>query len=253
MTLAFALPRGRPSLLTALDPRWKLAGFLALILATALAPTLLALGVAWGILLTLAILGRTPLGWFLGRLAPVAAVLLLLAGPLPLLLTKTPPLWDLGWLRVSEPGLVLAATVILRGLGVCGFVLVLVATTPLHVLFQAAHALRVPGLFIQVALLTLRYVGLLASEYRRLMRAARVRGFVAGANWHTYRTLGNLAGTLLVRGHERAQRVHRAMLARGFDGTFRSLHRFQTRWVDVLGWLGLTFAAAGILVVGWLY
>jgi cobalt/nickel transport system permease protein len=249
MTLAFNSPQARPSLLSAVDPRWKLAGFLALILATALAHSLLALGLAWLLLLLLLLLGRIPVGWFLGRLAPVAAILVLLAGPLPLLLTRTPPFLEWGWIRVSEPGLTLAATVLLRGLGVCGLVLVLVASTPLHVLFQAAHALRMPGLLIQLALLTLRYVGLLASEFRRLRRAARVRGFIPGASWHTYRTLGNLAGTLLVRGHERAQRVHRAMLARGFDGRFRSLHRFTTRFLDVLVWLCLTLAAVWIGVV----
>jgi cobalt/nickel transport system permease protein len=252
MTLAFNLPKTRPSLLAALDPRWKLAGFLALILATAITRSLLALGLVWLVVAVLALLGRTSVTWLLGRLLPVALVLTLLAGPLPLLLTREPPFWEWGWFRVSEPGLVLAATVILRGLGICALVLVLIASTPLHVLFQAAHSLRVPGLLIQLALLTLRYVALLASEFRRLRRAAQVRGFVPGANWHTYRTLGNLMGTLLVRGHERAHRVYQAMRARGFDGQFRSLHCFTTRLWDVLAWLVLTLTAVGIVMVGFL-
>lgn len=250
MTLAFDLPRDRPSPLSRLDPRWKLAGFVALILATALARSLPALGVAWLVVAVLVVLGRVPVGWLLRRLGPVAAALALLAGPLPLLLTGTPPLWEWGWLRVSQPGVEVAAAIFLRGLGVCALVLVLVATTRLHVLFHAAHALGVPGRLIQLAQLTLRYVGVLAAELRRLRRAALVRGFRLTASWHAYRTLGHLAGTLLVRGHERAQRVHRAMVARGFDGTFRSLHRFATRGLDVLGWLALTLAAGGIVVAG---
>jgi cobalt/nickel transport system permease protein len=75
-----------------------------------------------------------------------------------------------------------------------------------------------------------------------------VRGFRMRADWHTYRTLGNLAGTLLVRGHERAQRVHQAMLARGFDGTFRSLHRFTTHLRDVLFFLVTLALAVGLAV-----
>ncbi len=250
MTLAFDLPRPQSSPLVWFDPRWKLAGFLGLILAVGLTRSLPALGLAWLVVGLLALLGRVPPGWLLRRLAPVALVLALLAGPLPLLLTKTPPLWEWGWLRVSLPGVDLAATILLRGLALCALALILVATTPLHVLFQAAHSLRVPGLLIQLSLLTLRYVSLLATEFRRLRRAALVRGFRMGANWHTYRTLGNLAGTLLVRGQERAQRVHQAMRARGFDGTFRSLHRYTTRWGDVLGWLALTLTAGAVVVVG---
>ncbi|MFN3286805.1 MAG: energy-coupling factor transporter transmembrane component T, partial [bacterium] len=48
-----------------------------------------------------------------------------------------------------------------------------------------------------------------------------------------------LAGHLLLRAFERAQRIHRAMLARGFDGELRSLR--ELRWTGrdtafVLGW-----------------
>lgn len=247
MTLSFDPPSGRPSPLSHLDPRWKLAGILALLFAAALARSVVGLGLAWLAFLLLVLLGRTPIRWLLGRLLPVALVLLLLAGPLPILLTRTPPMLEWGGFQISEPGLRLGISIIARGVVVCGFVLVLLASTPLHVLFQAAHALKVPGVLVQLALLTLRYVGLLAGEFRRLRRAAQVRGFTPGPNAHTYRTLGNLAGTLLVRGHDRAQRVHRAMLARGFDGTFRSLHRFATRPVDVLAWLAMTCLAAGIV------
>jgi cobalt/nickel transport system permease protein len=248
MTLAFDLPPNRASWLASLDPRWKLAGFLALIVVTAILRSLPALGLVWGLVGVLMLLGKVPPAWMVRRLAPVALVLFLLTGPLPLLLTRTPPLWEWGWLRVSLPGIEVAATILLRGLAVMALVLVLSATTPLHVLFQAAHALRVPGRLVQIGLLTLRYVGLLAAEFRRLRRAAMVRGFRMRADWHTYRTLGNLAGTLLVRGHERAQRVHQAMLARGFDGTFRSLHRFTTHPRDVLFFLATLVLAIGLAV-----
>ena len=45
--------------------------------------------------------------------------------------------------------------------------------------------------------------------------------------------MGQAAGTLLVRGYERSERVAQAMRCRGFDGCFRALATFRTRWSDV--------------------
>src|SRR5437868_4244073 len=81
--------------------------------------------------------------------------------------------------------------------------------------------------------LTYRYTFLLAEELGRLRIALRVRGYRNRANLHSYRTIGHVAGTLLVRSHERAERVGQAMRCRGFDGRFRSLTAFRTRWPDV--------------------
>ena len=77
--------------------------------------------------------------------------------------------------------------------------LVVLATAPPDATLKAAHALRVPGLIIQLALLTYRYLFLLADELGRLRTALRVRGYRNRMNRHSYRTVGHVAGTLLVR------------------------------------------------------
>jgi cobalt/nickel transport system permease protein len=109
----------------------------------------------------------------------------------------------------------------------------------------------VPGLLIQLTLLTHRYVFLLMEEFGRLRTALRVRGFRNRADLHSYRTIGQVAGTLLVRSHERSERVAQAMLCRGFDGEFRSLHNFRTTWVDVLAFVGFFGVATGLLAWDW--
>ena len=100
---------------------------------------------------------------------------------------------------------------------------------------------------IQLALLSYRYLFVLGDELDRLRVALRVRGFRNRASWHSYRTVGHAAGTLLVRGYERADRVSAAMRCRGFDGRFRSLAVFRTRRADVLA-LALAAACATALV-----
>jgi cobalt/nickel transport system permease protein len=82
--------------------------------------------------------------------------------------------------------------------------------------------------------------------------ALRVRGFRNAMTAHAYRTVGQVTGTLLVRGSDRAEHVAQAMRCRGFDGRFRTLTEFRTRPADVLMFV-LTVGVAGGLVAWDLY
>ncbi len=106
-------------------------------------------------------------------------------------------------------------------------VLSLAATIPAPALGRALTALRVPAKFSFLFVFTYRYLHVIAEEYGRLVTAARLRGFVPATNRHTYRTYAALVAMVLVKSHDRAQRVYQAMLLRGFAGTFPSLDRFR--------------------------
>jgi cobalt/nickel transport system permease protein len=152
----------------------------------------------------------------------------------------------LGWLELSSAGLILAALLLMKAFTVVALMLVLLASAPLQETAKAAHALRVPGLLIHLALLTYRFVFLTGEEFARLRIALRVRGFHNRADWHGYRTVGQVAGTLLVRSHDRAERVGQALRCRGFDGCFRSLHEFRTNLVDVAAFGMIVGSAAAL-------
>src|SRR5262249_17579757 len=106
---------------------------------------------------------------------------------------------------------------------------------------------KVPGLLIRLILLSYRYVFVLADEFARLRIALRVRGYRNRANRHSYRTVGHVTGTLLVRSQERAERVEQAMRCRGFDGRFRSLAVFRTTVGDVVFFILVAGGSATIL------
>jgi cobalt/nickel transport system permease protein len=252
MTLAFSAPPRSQSFLSRLDSRWKLA---ALLLAAAVAATLHTLpaaGVALVASLLLALLARLPRAWFLERLAALALFLALFTLPLPWLLADHGPSWTFGPLRVSWHGLEVALSLCTRAFAIVTLLLVVQATAPLETTLKAAHALRIPGLFIQLGLLTYRYVFVLADELGRLRVALRVRGYRNRVSRHSYRTAGHVAGTLLVRGYERAERVAQAMRCRGFDGRFRALAAFHTRPADVVFFLSITASAAALAAWDWL-
>jgi len=94
--------------------------------------------------------------------------------------------------------------------------LLLVATTPLPQLLRGLETLGAPGFLLMVAQFLYRYLFVIVDQAHRMRLAALCRGggFAAAAR---------AVGTLFVRSHERAESIHRAMISRGFQGSFRLL------------------------------
>lgn len=254
MTLAIRTLPHPDSPLRSLDARWRLA---ALVLAAGLAAVLrsppaavLALGIGLGV----AALGRLPVRWASRQLLPVLAVLGLFAVTLPFLTPDPNPLWTVGVVSVSGHGIAAGLVLLCKGLTILLLALVLLTSAPLETTLKAAHSLRVPGVLVHLTLLSYRYLFILASELDRLRVALRVRGYRNRMSGHSYHTVGRVCGTLLVRGHDRAERVSQAMRCRGFDGRLRTLTDFRTRPTDVLFALVLVGAFCGLALWdrGWL-
>jgi cobalt/nickel transport system permease protein len=247
MTLAIDAPVWGDSLLGRLDGRWKLAAFSVLVLSTAFLQTLPAAVAAAAGAVALAVVARIRWSWLLRRLGGVALALLFFLAWLPFTYPEAGTRWRLGVISISPAGLVLALLLLLKALTLILLVLTLVATAPLQKTCAAAHALRVPGVLVHLVLLTHRFVFLAAEEFSRLRTALRVRGFRSRANRHSYHTIGQVTGTLLVRSHDRAERVAQAMCCRGFDGRYRSLQAWRTRLVDVASFAIMAAGAGGLL------
>ena len=247
MTLALEHLAPPDSAVARWDPRWKLA---ALVLAAGCVAALGSVGplaVAFAASLLLAWWGRLPGRWYRVRIVAVGFALLPFLLILPFTVDRGGPVWDLGPVRVSAAGVVAAVAIILKALAIVTLMLVILATAPLHTTLHAAQRLHVPGLLVQLTLLGYRYIFLLADELARIRTALRVRGFRNRMSRHAYRTAGQVTGTLLVRGAERAERVAQAMRCRGFDGRFRSLAEFRTKTRDVVLFVLVVAGSAGLI------
>jgi cobalt/nickel transport system permease protein len=252
MTLAFDIPPCKPSLVQRFDPRWKLAAILfaalAITLLRTVGPALVGLAAA----VALVVLARLPWRWYCGRLGLAMALFAIFLVWLPFVPHTDHDTYEIGGIVISLTGTLRLLTLTAKLGGMISLMLVLLVTAPLHDTFKAAHALHIPHVLIQLVMLTYRYVFLLVEEFSRLRVALRVRGFRNQVNVHSYRTIGQVAGTLLVRSHERSDRVAQAMRCRGFDGDFRSLHDFTTTWRDLLAFVMIVGFAVGLLVWDWL-
>lgn len=125
------------------------------------------------------------------------------------------------FLHVTEEGVLLASLVTLKANSIVIASLAILGTTSIYQLAASLKTLKVPEKFIVLLVLTVRYFYVIFDEYYRLREAMKIRGFKAvGLRWHTYTTLGNLIGMLLLRSLQRSDRIYNAMLCRGYHGTF---------------------------------
>jgi len=115
--------------------------------------------------------------------------------------------------------------------------LVLIATTSFTGICMALERLGMPDVLVTQLLLLYRYIFVLGEETMRLARARALRSFGdRGMGWRAY---AQMLGSLLLRTYARAQRIYRAMLSRGFDGSvrvMRVLHFTARDAVFMLGW-----------------
>jgi cobalt/nickel transport system permease protein len=120
-------------------------------------------------------------------------------------------------LSLSEHGLVGAWGLLVKGtLGVMASLL-LAATTEPRALLAGLERLRVPNLLVQIMGFMVRYLDVVTDELRRMHVARESRGFTARNPRH-WPVVAKSAGVLFIRSYERGERVHLAMLSRGYDG-----------------------------------
>ena len=120
-------------------------------------------------------------------------------------------------LSLSEPGLLSAWGLLAKGtLGVLAS-LTLAATTEPQELLRGLERLRMPDLLVQIMGFMVRYLDVVTTELQAMKIARDSRGFTARDPRH-WPVLARSAGALFIRSYERGERVHLAMLSRGYTG-----------------------------------
>lgn len=180
---------------------------------------------------------RIPVGGALAR----AAVVLPLAGTLA----------AVSWLGgEAARGVSLAIKSYVSALAVVW----VVSTTPLPALLGGLEALGAPHFLLEVAQFLYRYLFLLSEEVRRVGQAAAARSAslspwwgVLHAGWgERFRASAGALAVLFARSYVRAETIHRAMLARGFQGRLPTLAVSHFRAADAV-FLVLSAAAPWVL------
>jgi cobalt/nickel transport system permease protein len=128
----------------------------------------------------------------------------------------------IGPISVSVPGLIGAATLLLKSTtGVLAGIVLSATTTPRELL-SGLERLRLPAPLVSIASFMVRYAGVVVDDLARMRVARAARGFRGGALAHL-RVEAAGAAALFIRSYERGERIHLAMLARGYTGRMPAL------------------------------
>ncbi|MFZ7943877.1 energy-coupling factor transporter transmembrane component T family protein [Neobacillus sp. 19] len=108
---------------------------------------------------------------------------------------------------------------------------------------QVLAEIRIPSIFIELMMFTLRFMDVFRTEVRQMLLSLRSRGFYTG-NWFQvkkYWVLGGLLGSLLLRSFQRSERIYLGMLSKGYKGERTSLKPEmipRTEWLHCVLWVG---------------
>ena len=91
-------------------------------------------------------------------------------------------------------------------------------------MLRGLTVLRVPAALTAIAMFMVRYLVVVSNELTRMRVAMTARGYDPRWLWQA-RPIAASAGALFIRSYERGERVHSAMLARGFTGTMPEINR----------------------------
>lgn len=134
-------------------------------------------------------------------------------------------------------------SIVLRGLFAVQAVLLLTLSVGFYDMCASLRRIGCPRVLVTQMQFTYRYMMVVIDEAIGMDRARKARGF--GRESYPLRMWGRMVGQLLLRSYERAQRVHRAMLARGFDGAMPVSDASRGKgvsWVFMLLWIAVIVA-----------
>lgn len=201
------------------DARFKLiATIVFLVLVATTRPSAIAFAAYFAALLAAILAARIPLRaalWRAGSVLPfslVFAIVSIVAGD------------------PARAGILIARSY----LSACA-ALLLVATTQLPDLLRALAWFRIPALLVVITQFLYRYLFVLFDQAQNMRLAARCRTGVARTRKARQSRFQGAAGALSVlfaRSYLRAGGIHRAMISRGFTGTFPALAAAPPGWRD---------------------
>jgi len=160
-------------------------------------------------------------------------------------------MFRIGPLNMTEQGFLYTLMLTVKCNAIILVNISLLSTCGIFNLVHALNHLGVPRKLIHLLFFIYRYAHVMQLEYARLKDTLKIRGFKPRTSIHTYKTYGSLVGTLLIRGYERSEQIHKAMVCRGFKGNYWLLDHFSLRRSDVLAACVMTVGAVLLMVLQW--
>ncbi len=241
----------RDGLLQSLDPRVKLISILAVVFAVSVTKDLRLLAAVYLLTLLFAHLSKIGVGFFIKRVwlfvpffagvivIPVIFNVFLPGDPLYHIMDLPPgthigPLALPDSIYITKQGVFAAVTFTLRVATAVSAVVLLFLTTPQQLLFKSLRSLKVPKVYVLTMAMAYRYIFLFMEMIRDLHIAKKSRTIKSMSLRDEQRWVGGRIGYMLIKSLDMSEKVHMAMVSRGFSGDVRIMHDYQTSRRDYI-------------------
>ncbi|AKB30086.1 Transmembrane component NikQ of energizing module of nickel ECF transporter [Methanosarcina siciliae T4/M] len=254
----------RKGLLQSLDPRIKLISIIAVVFATALVANLRILILVYFLSALIAYLSKIEVRFFIKRVwlfIPIFSAIIVLpmifniffpGDPLIQLIYLGPgahigpfPLPESVY--ITRQGVYAASVFIMRVATCVSAIVLLFLTTPQQMLFKSVRSVGVPKIYVLTLGMTYRYIFLLTSLVREMYIAKRARTITSRSMFEEQKWVGGRIGYTLMRSLDISEKVHMAMISRGFNGDFKTMEEFKMRKRDYIA--GAASLALSIVLV----
>ena len=159
--------------------------------------------------------------------------------------------WNLFGFNLTgyEEGLYRGFLIMGKVIGAVSLVIFLSMTTSVNKCLSAMRWFKIPNTWIEVALLTYRYIFVLLEDTVTIRDAQKVRlGYSSLAR--SLRSLGELVGSAVIRAYDHSVAAYEAMVLRGYNGTMRNIaweEKFKIK--DVVAVIIFIVILASLLVL----
>ncbi len=239
----------RDGLLQSLDPRTKLVSILAVIFATSLIGDLDVLIFVYMLTLLFAYLSKIEVWFFIKRVwlfIPIFAGIIVL----PMIFNIFLPgecLFHVAYLGpgahfgpfplpanicITRQGVNMAIIFTMRVATCVSAIVLLFITTPQQVLFKSLRTVGVPKLYVLTLEMAYRYIFLLMDLVREMYVAKKARTIRSRSMFEEQKWVGGRMGYTLIRSLDMSEKVHMAMMSRGYNGDVKVMQQFKMQHRD---------------------
>ena len=241
----------RSGLMQSLDPRVKLLSILAVVFAASMISDLNVLVAIYLLTLLITYLSKIGVGFFIKRVwlfIPIFAGIIAIPMIFNVFLPGDPlyTIIHLGAgahlgpfslpesIFITKQGTMAAVIFTMRVATCVSAVVLLFLTTPQQILFKSLRTVGVPKIYVLTLQMTYRYIFLLMEQVREMYiakkaRTIKSRGLIDDQKW-----VGGRIGYTLIRSLSMSEKVHMAMLSRGFSGEVHIMQEFKMSQRDYL-------------------
>jgi cobalt/nickel transport system permease protein len=133
------------------------------------------------------------------------------------------------YIAITRQGMMGAITFTLRVATCVSVAVLLFLTTPRHKLFKSLHNIGVPKVYVIVIDMCYRYIFLLTDLVRAFYTAKKSRTIKSLPMLEEQKWVGGRIGYTLIKSLDMGEKVHGAMVSRGFNGDVKIMEDFRMR------------------------